>query len=67
MMDVYHPDFKNYIAIDERIKKITRALGLEFRAYEPEEQFYLYVAKRAGLEGWELDRMLYGFRDRVLD
>ncbi|MGA8429714.1 MAG: hypothetical protein WB729_07825 [Candidatus Sulfotelmatobacter sp.] len=51
MMDVYHPNFKNYIAIDERIKKITRALGLEFRAYEPEEQFYLYVAKRAGLEG----------------
>jgi hypothetical protein len=66
MMDVYHPDFKDFIAVDERIRKITRALGLAFRSYEPEEQFYLDAAKRAGLEGWELDRMLYGFRDRVL-
>jgi len=67
MMDVYHPDFRNYIAVDERIKRITRALGLVFGGYEPEEEFYLDVAKRAGIEGWELDRMLYGFRDRVLD
>jgi thermostable 8-oxoguanine DNA glycosylase len=67
MMDVYHPDFRNYIALDERIKKITRALGLVFGGYEPEEEFYLDVAKKAGIEGWELDRMLYGFRDRVLD
>jgi hypothetical protein len=67
MMDVYHPDFRNYIAVDERIKKITRALGLAFRSYEPEEEFYLDVAGRAGLEGWELDRMLYGFRDCILE
>jgi thermostable 8-oxoguanine DNA glycosylase len=67
MMDVYHPDFRNYIAVDERIKKITRALSLTFRTYEPEEQFYLDVAKQAGLQGWELDRMLYNFRDCILD
>jgi thermostable 8-oxoguanine DNA glycosylase len=67
MMDVYHPDFRNYIAVDERIKKITKALGLTFRNYEPEEEFYLDVAKHAGLEGWELDRMLYNFRDCILD
>jgi thermostable 8-oxoguanine DNA glycosylase len=67
MMDVYHPDFRNYIAVDERIKRITRALGLTFRTYEPEEEFYLDVAKQAGLEGWELDRILYNFRDCILD
>jgi hypothetical protein len=52
MMDVYHPDFRNYIAVDERIKRITKSLGLTFRNYEPEEEFYLDVAKQAGLEGW---------------
>lgn len=67
MMDVYHPHFRNYIAVDERIKKITRALGLTFGTYEPEEEFYLEVAKQAGLQGWELDRMLYNFRDCILD
>jgi len=67
MMDVYHPDFRNHIAVDERIKKITRALGLTFRTYEPEEEFYLEVAKQAGLQGWELDRMMYNFRDCILD
>jgi hypothetical protein len=67
MMDVYHPDFRSYIAVDQRIKKISRALGLTFKPYEPEEKFYLDVAKQAGLEGWELDRMMYGFRDCILD
>lgn len=67
MMDVYHPDFRNYIAVDERIKRITKALGLKFRTYEREEEFYLDVARQAGLEGWELDRMLYRFRDCILD
>jgi hypothetical protein len=32
-MDVYHPDFRESIAIDERIKAISSALGLSFRNY----------------------------------
>jgi len=40
---------------------------LTFRNYEPEEEFYLDVAKQAGLKGWELDRMLYNLRDCILD
>jgi hypothetical protein len=62
-MDVYHPEFRNSIAVDERIKNITKRLGLRFRTYEEEETFYLDAAKRAGLDGWELDRMMYGFYD----
>jgi hypothetical protein len=27
----------------------------------------LAAAKRAGIEGWELDRMLYGFRDSIIE
>jgi len=67
MMDCYHPDFRNCIAVDARIKGISRALGLSFQTYEEEENFYLDVAEKAGLDGWALDRMMYGFRDCILD
>jgi thermostable 8-oxoguanine DNA glycosylase len=67
MMDCFHPDFRNCIAVDARIKGISRALGLSFQTYEEEETFYLDVAKKARLEGWALDRMMYGFRDCIVD
>ena len=28
MMDTYHPEFRDSIAIDQRIKKVSRTLGL---------------------------------------
>jgi len=62
MMDVYHEDFRNSIAIDVRIKAITKLLGVEFESYEEEEKFYLETGKKAGLNGWEVDRLLYEFR-----
>jgi hypothetical protein len=67
MMDAYHPDFRNSIAVDARIKRISQKLGLSFKTYEDEEQFYLTVATRSGLEGWDLDRIMYRFRDSILD
>ena len=66
MMDVYHPEFRDCIAIDQRIKKISGVLGLEFGTYQQEEQFYQSVARRAHISCWELDRILYGFRDDVI-
>jgi thermostable 8-oxoguanine DNA glycosylase len=66
LMDVYHPDFRDSIAIDERIKKVSSALGLTFTKYEEGEKFYLSVAHAAGLVGWELDRLLYGHTAEVL-
>lgn len=65
MMDVYHPEFRECIAIDTRIKAITKALGLHFDGYKEHEDFYLSVASGAGIEGWELDRLLYGLRERI--
>ena len=50
-MDVYHPDFRDSIAIDWRIEKISRALGVTFGSYLEEEQFYLHAAHAAGLNG----------------
>ena len=65
-MDVYHPDFRNAVAIDERIKSISTALGYGFSNYREHEQFYLDIAAEAGLDGWELDRLLYNFKDTFL-
>lgn len=65
MMDVYHEDFRNSIALDVRIKAISEALGLSFSSYAEHESFYLKVAKEAGINGWELDRLLFNFREEV--
>lgn len=65
MMDVYHEDFRDSIAIDVRIKAISTALGLRFQSYEEHENFYLDIAQKAGLNGWELDRLLFNFRDEI--
>lgn len=61
LMDVYHPDFRDSIAVDARIKSLSKALGLAFASYADHEQFYLDVARDAGLNGWELDRLIFNF------
>lgn len=45
-MDVYHDDFHNTIALDERIRKISKALGLWKMKYPEEENIYLDILKR---------------------
>jgi hypothetical protein len=67
MMDVYHPEFRDSIAVDSRIQRISRELGLSFQSYETEEAFYCRVASQAGLNAWEVDRLLYWFTDEVLE
>ena len=66
MMDVYHPEFHNHIAIDERIKRVLEAVGAPEGSYAEQETWLLSVAKDAGLNGWALDRILYHHRDAVL-
>jgi hypothetical protein len=66
-MDIYHPDFYNNIAIDERIKKITEILDYNFDNYSDHEKFYLDIAKEAKLQGWELDRLLYQFNGEFIE
>jgi endonuclease III len=65
MMDVYHEDFRDSIALDVRIKAISEALGLSFASYADHERFYLDVAREVGLNGWELDRLLFNLRSEV--
>lgn len=63
MMDIYHEDFRDSIAIDIRIKSISQSWYLSFENYEEHEKFYLEVAKLACLEGWELDRLMYRYTE----
>lgn len=65
MMDVYHKDFRDSIAIDSRIKAISEMLGISFSSYSEHEAFYLGVAKDAGINGWELDRLLFNFKNEI--
>jgi hypothetical protein len=66
MMDAYHPDFRDSIALDVRVKKVADALGIDVAPYEAAEQFFIAAAARAGINRWELDRLLYTFTDDVL-
>jgi thermostable 8-oxoguanine DNA glycosylase len=65
-MDVHHPDFRDSIAVDERIKSISEELGLEFSSYESHEDFYRSVAQEVDMSAWELDRVLYRYREEIL-
>jgi hypothetical protein len=67
LMDCYHPEFRDSVALDVRVKSITEALGLGFDDYDVHEAFYVDVAGRAGLRAWDVDRLLYNFRDEVLE
>jgi hypothetical protein len=66
MMDVYQEDFRESIAIDSRIQSISTALGVAFNNYANHENFYLDVAHLAGMNGWELDRLMFNFHREVL-
>lgn len=68
-MDIYDKDFRQSIAIDERIKKIASALGQSFKSseYRTLECYFLDIAEEAGLDGWDLDRLFYHHEKAFLD
>ncbi|MFW6082758.1 MAG: tetratricopeptide repeat protein [Chloroflexota bacterium] len=66
MMGLYDKDFLDHIAVDARIRRISKSLGLEFGNYAEHEAFYLRVAEEAGMTGWELDRLMFNYTDEFL-
>jgi hypothetical protein len=66
MMDIYHPEFHDCIAVDQRIKTISTALNISFADYKSEEDFYREAAHKVGLQAWEFDRLLFKFAAEVL-
>jgi hypothetical protein len=65
-MDIYDPAFRESIAVDERIKKMSASLGFEENNYGKHEAYYCGIARDAGLEPWEVDRLLYHFNPHFL-
>lgn len=61
MMDVYHEEFRDYIAIDSRITNISEKWNIPTKPYEDCEIFYRSVAKKAGIDCWTLDRLMFEF------
>jgi hypothetical protein len=66
-MDIYDKDFRDTIAVDQRLKKVARALGFTGKRYKEAEDFYRAISQEAGLEPWALDRLLYNFTKYFLD
>ena len=66
-MDLYHPDFRNTVAVDTRIGNVTAELEIDFNSYEREEEFYVSVAEQLSMTPWELDRTLYRYTDEVIN
>lgn len=64
LMDGYHPEFRDSVAYDARLGAIARQLGLSFKTYDDAEDFFLRAAHCAGIEGWELDRMIWLFTEK---
>jgi thermostable 8-oxoguanine DNA glycosylase len=67
MMDCYHSFFHEKIALDSRIRSISNKLGLNLKKYSDHENFYLNITREAGIEGWELDRLIFEHRDEILN
>lgn len=67
LMDVYHPDARDRVALDVRVLGVAKLLGLDFaRArYEVGERFFRDVAAAAALEAWAVDRLIFWFQDDV--
>ena len=66
-MDIYDKDFYESVAVDERIKKFSKELDVSFSKYDDHEKFYLELAGKANLQGWELDRLMYHFSTEILE
>lgn len=66
-MVIYDPDFRNTVAVDKRLKKVANALDATVDDYQQAEAFYVAIAHEAGIEPWELDRLLYNFTDHFLN
>jgi hypothetical protein len=67
MMDVYHEDFRDSIAIDVRINNILTSWNYNLTDYKETEIFLLQIAKESNLNGWELDRLMYNFENEFMN
>lgn len=63
-MDICDPEFSDSIAVDARVKSFAEKLDI--RDPTRLEEKLLEFAKSCGLEGWELDRLIFNFGGLIL-
>ena len=68
-MDLYHDDFTNSIAIDERLLDVSSVLEIDINliSYEVHEALFREIADEANITPWSLDRLLYSFKKHYID
>ena len=66
-MDMNHPDFLDSIAIDYRLMDISKELEIPDMSYIDHENIFSQIANEAGLMCWQLDRLLYNYKDYYLN
>jgi hypothetical protein len=62
---MYDSDFRDAVALDERIRSISSVLGIADLPYMEREAEYQSIARDAGIEAWDLDRILYWYTPEV--
>jgi hypothetical protein len=65
-MAAYDPDFVDAIALDTRVLKVSKLLGFTAKAYDAHEQLYQELAREAGREPWEVDRLCYRRNEEIV-
>ena len=67
-MDIYDEDFRQSIAVDSRLNKVGVALGLWEKKCKgvDRETLLKNIAKEAGVDPWDLDRLLYTYTSYFL-
>lgn len=58
-MDSHDPDFRDCIALDVRVLKVSALLGFAEADYAAHERLYQKLAREAGRETWEVDRLCF--------
>lgn len=65
-MTVYGSDFHDAVALDTRVAKVSKLLGQATESYSQQEAYYRQIAREAGRQAWELDRIMYWYSADVL-
>jgi len=61
-MDIYHEDFIDSIAVDERLSNILDKLEVDLNlSYSEKENIFVQIAIACQISPWQLDRLLYIF------
>lgn len=65
-MDEQNIHFVNSIKIDSRLNSLLKGTQAEKYSDSEKELLFLNVSKSIGLTGWDVDRICFNFRDKII-